>query len=214
MPNYSTYNWQKVVDTLTDLGSCMGTFNQTRFNKTPQNQDRVDSALGQSLDGGYCAGVVTDWARRVLLSSPNRDQASLAYKYEGAGADAKATRTVQRMGTAYADEVTALPWSSPIGGDTATVRETNWQAHTERVGHLHPKTKRPFQNLQALDSKQAVYDTPDRWVAALVGGTTASSPIRTGCVAKLGFSDPGEIGHAVAVWRRREGTAQGRHHRR
>lgn len=208
MPNYSDYDWQKLVDTLTDLGSCMGTFNQTRFNKNARQQDRVDEVLGQSLGDGYCAGVVTDWARRVLLSNAQRNPAFLSYRYEGDSADAKTDRAVQRMGTAYADQITQLPWTSRVGEDQATMRETSWQAHTQRVGQREPKVKRPFQSLQALDSRRATYDTPDRWVAAVVGGPTAQSPIRTGCVAKLGFSDPGEIGHAVAIWRRRENTSQ------
>lgn len=80
-----------------------GQFNQSSF--TP-----FDQVEGADISGGYCAGVVLDWTRRVLQSAPDRDASYLNYSAAGYGDDrpdgvqSKQAATTRRMATAYAGQ--------------------------------------------------------------------------------------------------------------
>src|SRR6266513_942124 len=67
-------------------------FNQTTFKGTIT----VD---GVDLTGGYCSGVVLDWARRVLQSASGRDEKYLSYSTPNA--QERRGATVHRMAKAY-----------------------------------------------------------------------------------------------------------------
>jgi len=87
-----------VVDDLKAIGGegvevQLGDFNQGAFRKGVEDID------GVNITGGYCSGVVLDWARRVLQSDPNRDPKYLSYSTPKA--EARSTATVQRMALAY-----------------------------------------------------------------------------------------------------------------
>jgi Yersinia/Haemophilus virulence surface antigen len=66
------------------------------------NQDAFRGAIevgGVDLTGGYCSGVVLDWARRVLQSAADRDPKYMSYSQPGTGDKRRAT--VKRMVEAY-----------------------------------------------------------------------------------------------------------------
>jgi hypothetical protein len=94
-------NSMSVVDDLKAIGGegvevHLGGFNQGSFRKG------IPDVGGVDITGGYCAGVVLDWARRVLQSDSTRDQKYLSYSTTNA--QARSTATVKRMALAYAGQ--------------------------------------------------------------------------------------------------------------
>lgn len=88
-----------VHDDLCRIGTHVGSFNQGDFSPW-------SAVEGQDLTGGYCAGVVLDWVRRVLQSAPNRTPGYLTYSSSklDTGAQGRETRrqtAVRRMAVAY-----------------------------------------------------------------------------------------------------------------
>ncbi|HEY1756937.1 MAG TPA: YopT-type cysteine protease domain-containing protein [Bryobacteraceae bacterium] len=105
-----------VVDDLKKIGGEVevqhGAFNQRSFRGDTVSVD------GVSLTGGYCAGVVLDWARRVLLSASDRDQKYL--NYSTTNSQARRAATLERMAKAYAGQ-----GGHYITGDTFKVQALN-----------------------------------------------------------------------------------------
>jgi len=105
-----------VIDDLKQIG---GGGNQVQrgenFNQGSFRKDTI-SVDGVSLTGGYCAGVVLDWARRVLQSGSNRDEKYLSYSTP-TQTEPKRVATVQRMAKGYIGQA-----SSYVTGDTNKVK--------------------------------------------------------------------------------------------
>jgi hypothetical protein len=107
-------NSMSVIDDLKAIGGegvevHLGDFNQGSFRKG------IPDVGGVDITGGYCAGVVLDWARRVLQSDSNRDAKYLSYSTPNAGA--RSSATVQRMALAYDGQS-----SHYVTGDTNKVQ--------------------------------------------------------------------------------------------
>lgn len=213
MPDYSdSTKYPNIGNTLAEMGQGfrIGAFDQTSFNKWVKT-----NSTGQSLGDGYCAGVVTDWLRRVLLpgnKGDREDRGFLTYHYKEFVENKtsqdllRAQKTAKRMGEAWTQS-NALNWWSYSGEDTSTAKPEEWKNLAEGMDMRGGKSNstRRFTGLQLLASKQKVYES-DEWLADILGGPTDGSPIAPGCGAKLGFGLPGKNGHAVAVWRRRTNT--------
>jgi hypothetical protein len=222
MPDYSNKDADKVPGLLKDKGSPIGEFNQTSFRKDVgvrsaggENKIQV-SVAGKELGGGYCAGVALDWARRVLLSSPTRDEKFLSYGYstikKGEGIRSKsltqskdrAFQTVGRMANAW-DTSNNMSWTAPSGSTDFKVSQETWNQtkasldsafNSDRSANQRGPSSRKFSSLVVLDSKMTVC-TADEWVNML------PNSFQPGAVTKFGFGKPGATGHAVAVWRRK-----------
>ncbi len=74
-------------------------FNQDDF----RTHDVLDSV---NLTSGYCAGVVLDWARRVLQSKANRDEKYMSYSTPKLTSERKVA-TLKRMAQAYNGQSTS-----------------------------------------------------------------------------------------------------------
>jgi hypothetical protein len=216
MPDYSDkQKFPNIGDTLANQGSRIGTFDQVTYNKYYSSFD------GESLDDGYCKGAVTDWLRRILLTtnaSKLDDPRFVTYSYEAIqrgdkevgkktleGAQVRAQETVLRMVRAYGENP---PWTYQSGASGPMYLETtDWEASAKKLDNKNERKKR-FSQLQLLTSKYHVYDKPGLWMGAILGGQTSAGPISAGCGALLGFQKPGYHGHSVGVWRRRLNTDQ------
>lgn len=226
MADYKAMSYQQIADLLEGYGSRIGAFNQTTF-RTDIGQRVAGTQIltkasfgGKSLGGGYCAGVCLDWARRVLLSKPNRGASALTYGYDKmkAGQGTKEGRTfeqskdrafstVGRMASAW-DAGNDMNWTRPGGStdphqltsqtwtDTAKTLDTRFDA-SRKDDKRDPSEKR-FSSVTLLVSKSATYTSAGSWMGSLMAGG-----LRAGSVSKLGFNGPTGKGHAVAVWQRK-----------
>lgn len=226
MSDYKAMSYQQIADLLEGYGSRIGAFNQTTFRtdigqRVSGTQTLTKATFGgKSLGGGYCAGVCLDWARRVLLSAPNRDASALSYGYDKmkAGEGTKDVRTlaqskdrafstVGRMASAWGAH-NDMNWTSTGGStdpyeltpqtwtDTAKTLDTRFDA-SRKDDQRGVSTKR-FSSVTMVASKTAIYNSAGSWMASLLGGG-----LRAGSVSKLGFNGPSGKGHAVAVWQRK-----------
>jgi hypothetical protein len=216
MPDYSdSTKYPNIGDTLAAQGQGfrIGEFDQTTFNPWVKQ-----TSQGAGLGEGYCAGVVTDWLRRVLLAGQRghrEDRKFLTYNYEAVAkkespqVQLRAQATAKRMGEAY-EQTNKLQWWGLEGADTRSAEPNEWAGLADNMNMRGGKSKstRKFTDLKLLTSMMKTYESADDWLADILGGSTASSPIEPGCGAKLGFSVPGKVGHAVAVWRRRTNLTQ------
>ncbi|MEJ8847599.1 YopT-type cysteine protease domain-containing protein [Variovorax rhizosphaerae] len=207
MPNYSLKTPAEIAALLAQHGATIGSFNQTKFQEElgVRGGNIVAGVGGQSLGSGYCAGVCLDWARRVLLSQPGREN-FVTYGYDAmrAGRGTKDGRTlaeskeraynsVARMGNAWIANNT-LDWE---GGAVSAVRPSSWAAKASQLEAQQPKGK-SFTQLTMITSKMATYPPGDVWLSDLE--TTGLQP---GAVTKFGFGRVAQSGHAVAVWQRK-----------
>jgi hypothetical protein len=216
MPDYSDKKkFPNIGDTLANQGSRIGTFDQVTYNQ-------YYSKLGsESLDDGYCKGAVTDWLRRILLTtnaSKLDDPRFVTYSYEAIerkdkevgkktlqSAQDRARETVLRMVHAYAENPL---WAYQSGiGSPMDLEQKDWKASAEKLDKKNERKKR-FSQLQLVASKYQVYNKPGLWMGAILGGPTSAGPISEGHGALLGFQKPGYEGHSVGVWRRRVNTDQ------
>ena len=213
-----------IRDLLAKQGSMIGKFHQLRFNDATANKKTVQTSGGlRPMGGGYCAGVALDWVRRVLLSAENRDQAYLNYHYEGIvegkqsnlgghtpqDAKARGTKTLNRMAKAYALEPDNR-WQ-PDKAKKETIVQGLWDQNMQKIEASRGLgKKKPFTDITLTASDRTEYGSADQWRAALLGGSSGGGLVAPGHAARLDFSPSGGqgAGHAVAVWRRRENTAQ------
>jgi hypothetical protein len=186
--------------------------NQTKFQEEMgQSAGFIQSASsGQSLGGGYCAGVCLDWARRVLLSPQTRSQSFLNYGYDAMkeGRGTKDGRTLQasqersfasvgRMGQAWVAHNAPDFWARKPGETSDEVSRATWDTKAAGLAAQHQKGK-AFTNMVLLGSKSSVYNNGLAWMTDLM-----DSGLRPGAVSKVGFGRVGSGGHAVAVWQRK-----------
>lgn len=222
MPDYSDKTkFPDIGKVLAAQGSQIGEFDQTAFNKY------YDSVGGKALDSGFCAGVVTDWLRKILLTTGEKarrleEELYVTYNYAAiergdakigekektlAKAKEDAEKTVMRMGTAFAKKPSWTQPGSAAASDPWYVKEDSWKSTATTLDSVNLRKKK-FSSLELIASKHMVYDGPSYWKGAILGGGTSAGPIDAGCGAKLGFRLPGQTGHAVAVWRRKVNTDQ------
>jgi hypothetical protein len=215
--NYAAKSMEEIDQLLKDLGAKIGGFNQGKFRKDVgmksgtihETSSRRTKCL--SLGGGYCAGVCLDWARRVLLSGPNRDQAFLNYnndkilKLKGFGAEGRtrsqlqdrAFQNVGRMADAYAIHG-RFDWQSDGQGAKHLPAE-QWKQEAGNLDQFFDKdrddasrkqhSRKRFSALVLLHSKRSVYSSPGQWMAQLL-----SDGLRSGAVSKVAFRQVGQAG--------------------
>lgn len=227
MPDYSGKEKDQVPGLLKSKGSQISEFDQGTFRtdvgvRSVDGKNLIQSKSGgKELGGGYCAGVVLDWARRVLLSAPTRDEGFLTYGYstmqsgKGTGtrdlaqSKERAFQTVGRMAGAWSAS-NEMTWSAPSGATDYKVKDETWAGtakaldsafDADRKENARKLSGKKFSSLVILDSRMTNC-TADEWVGMLPGS------LRPGAVTKFGFGKPGLSGHAVAVWQRKEKTIE------
>lgn len=218
MPNYSKFNMSEYLAGGTQefkignttylstgpAGKRIGVFDQDQYRTKLAVKDGkiLSSVSGAQLGGGFCNGVCLEWARRVLRRPGERSADSLTYRYEQLEANKKnpdvarqrkAYDTVHRMGVAYAEASKPL-WTGE------SIKAPDWATLKQDISASANKS---FAHLEMVGGKNSTYTSPGQWLGELVNPWITPP----GTVARLGFKQEGQSGHAIAVWRRREATA-------
>ena len=106
-----------VIEDLKELGGKQvgDKFNQDSF----RTHNVLDSV---NLTSGYCAGVVLDWARRVLQSAPERDEKYMSYSTPKLTTERKVA-TLRRMAQAYDGQATSYVSETKKGATVTELRK-------------------------------------------------------------------------------------------
>lgn len=232
MPDYSADDHGTALARLTGFGNVIGAFHQGSFRTeigVTVDGRYINAVGGRPLGNGYCAGVCLDWIRRVLMSGPDRDQRYLSYYSAdiGSGADVggrtneaareRAFQSASRMAQAYVRR-NNVQWTQP--GDAPanapyTMNAAQFSAAATAVDEYfdekrdeagRDRSQKRFSNLVVTSSDRRTYDSPGRWMGALLGALAA------GACTQVNFSRSGQSGHAVTIWRRRAGDAPDAHY--